>query len=189
MGDAKRRKLTEGEKPSVTPERQLLAKAAHHFNQHFVVAKRLVGGCYYISLALRHYLGTAHGLSVTSVIGFIRPKREGYRWSSHMWIEYDERITDLAVAMAQPPSFPGQLLIDGRVRKDGSLTAYSKIKPTDGVEIDIDRWDAVGDQARKEYTFYSELASSNLDTIGEYLKSTSAEHQIAVGRVWRVFHP
>lgn len=189
MGEAKRRKEAGTAPVPASPERQLVAKAALHFYQNFVRPVKLVGGCYYASMALRHHLGHVHNLNVAAIAGFARPQKDGFRWSSHMWIEFDGRPTDITLCMAIPPDFPGKLLVDGQERSAGAETFYSKDVPNDGAPVDIDMRGQVGSEARKERSFYAKLASEGLDEVGAYLKTAPRHYQILTDAAWRSFRP
>ena len=158
MGEAKRRKVAGTETIQVSYGRRLVAAAATHFFNKFVQPIRFTGGCYYISTSLRYYLGTEHGLTVETIAGFSRPEKPGYRWNSHMWLEFEGQITDIAICMAEPPDFPGRMLVDGKEVGDGEKILYSKERPNDGVPVDVDMPGNVGKHARKEHEFFTNLS-------------------------------
>lgn len=93
-------------------EEAVIAQVAYDTYYKFVRPTRLVGGCYLISFFLSAFLRRERGIGTDVVVGWINDGT-GPTMTSHAWIEYHGKKTDLTLTLTEDPEIqiPGPLMI------------------------------------------------------------------------------
>lgn len=148
MGEANRRRdFRIGATVDPTKAQAIIQRVSEQILSDFILPNNFRGSCYYTSLALKYGLREYYNVDVESILGFVR--YDGIAWASHMWVEYAQQKTDLAIGFPLPPVLPGPVLINGTAVQPGEVNIlYSRDIPTDGMPVALQQND--GQQSRRQ---------------------------------------
>jgi len=95
--------------------------------ERFIVATVATGMCYRMAFFLSTYLRREHSITAPVVVGYVRDGT-GDVMTSHAWIEFDGRKTDISLTMTDEPSvqLQGQLIVLDHVLKEGHAYTYHR---------------------------------------------------------------
>ncbi len=128
MGEAKKRaaRLAEWRNGLSDPER-LVVSAAMQTYERFIVATQATGMCYRMAFFLSTYLLREHAITAPVVVGYVNDGT-GDVMTSHAWIEFDGKKTDISLTITDEPSvqLQGQLIVLDQVLKEGRAYTYHR---------------------------------------------------------------
>jgi hypothetical protein len=145
MGKAKRRKaenkrLREAEDQWILglglEERQIV-EVATVTHRKVVEGRGLVGGCYLLAFFVTEYLRRERDIATTPVVGWVNDG-ETSLMSSHAWVEYRGKKTDISLTRTEHPhaQAAGALLILDRVMRSGKATyTYHHERPSEAIAL------------------------------------------------------
>jgi len=99
---------------SLDRKENYVVQAAINLWEKFVRTKGMTGGCYYLALFLRKFLKNEHGIQVEVVVGWVVQKGSKSA-TSHAWIEYQGKITDISLGSTEGVfcTLPAEIIIHG----------------------------------------------------------------------------
>ena len=95
--------------------------------ERFIVAMHATGMCYRMTFFLSTYLRREHSITAPVVVGYVHDGT-GDVMTSHAWIEFDGKKTDISLTMTDEPSvqLQGQLIVLDQVLKAGHAYTYDR---------------------------------------------------------------
>lgn len=180
---AERRRLREGEAQwlsGLSPPEQQIAAVATATHREVVEDRGLVGGCYLLAFFLTEYLKRERGIPVTPIVGWINDG-ETPLMSSHAWIEYAGRKTDISLTRTEHPAYQpsGPLLVLDRVVKPGQVTyTYHHERPVTAIAALRDLDEKLVAQAEAQHLEMSARAR-NEELIKTYIENAPAGRNYA----------
>jgi hypothetical protein len=95
--------------------------------RRLIVATQATGTCYRMAFFLSTYLLREHSINASPVVGYVHDGT-GDVMTSHAWIEFNGKKTDISLTMTDEPSvqLQGQLIVLDQVLKDGHAYTYHR---------------------------------------------------------------
>jgi len=112
MGEAKaRRKRDEAFRTMLSANEVIVMETALAVHRKFLVPNEATGMCYRMAFFLAEYLLDRHGIAATPKVGYVNDG-EGDIMTSHAWLVFNGKKTDISLTQTQHPSVPtGSLLV------------------------------------------------------------------------------
>lgn len=112
MGEAKKRSARDAAfRSGLTPDEAIVADTALAVHRKFLVPNEASGMCYRMAFFLAEYLLDRHGLQAEPKVGYVYDG-EGDIMTSHAWLIYNGKKTDISLTRTQFSGVPtGALLI------------------------------------------------------------------------------
>ena len=136
MGEAKNRKQTyEAAKQKILDrfegKHRIVAGAAINLFDRFILPKRFTGACYQITMTLEKYLFEIHGISSSTIVGYVNDGTDDIM-ISHAWLECDGMKIDLGLYVVERPDIihTGAVIVLDRQLLPGSVEyRYHLVRP------------------------------------------------------------
>ena len=128
MGEGKNRAARLGVwRNGLSDAEQVVVRAATQTYERFIVAAQATGMCYRMAFFLSTYLQREHSITAPAVVGYVHDGT-GDVMTSHAWIEFNGKKTDISLTMTDEPSvqLQGQLLVLDQVLKNGHAYTYHR---------------------------------------------------------------
>lgn len=170
MGEANRRRAFRiGAAVNPMNAQATIQRVSEKILSDFIIPNNFRGSCYYTALALKYGLREYYNVDVESILGFVR--YDGIAWASHMWVEYAQQKTDLAIGFPLSPVLPGPVLINGTVVQPGKVNIlYSRDIPTDGELVTLQQNDGQQSRRQAEHSKMEHLSSAGQHQLLGYLQ-------------------
>lgn len=166
MGEAKKRaaRLAEWRNGLSEPER-IIVSAATQTYERFIVATQATGMCYRMAFFLSTYLRREHSITAPVVVGYVHDGT-GDVMTSHGWIEFDGKKTDISLTMTDEPSvqLQGQLIVLDQVLNEGHAYTYHRaqdeaaLRALEAIYADP-RFRQLAERKDREHEMMSDIAS------------------------------
>jgi hypothetical protein len=106
---------------------KVVVKAATQTYERFIVATQATGMCYRMAFFLSTYLRCEHAITAPAIVGYVHDGT-GDVMTSHAWIEFNGKKTDISLTMTDEPSvqLQGQLIVLDQVLTDGHAYTYHR---------------------------------------------------------------
>ncbi|MBL4829510.1 MAG: hypothetical protein JKY55_06450 [Aliivibrio sp.] len=111
---------------------RVVAETTIKLFDRFIHPKRYLGGCYYITMLLHHFLTFELGIPTLPIVGYVNDGTDNVM-ISHAWLEFEGTKSDLTLNLPNPstqqPS--GALLVLDQVLIKGQLSYSYHIEQTE----------------------------------------------------------
>lgn len=128
MGEAKKRTaLLTAWESGLSDEERIVARVAKQTYARFVVPSGRTGMCYRMAFFLSTYLLREHSIIAGPIVGYVHDGLDDMM-SSHAWIEFNGKKTDISLSITEAPSRQrqGQLIVLDQVLREGHLYTYHR---------------------------------------------------------------